>query len=273
MTEDKTPWSLSWFRAQGFDCDLDTSFDFLKDKLQPSGASSQIDPSSVQKSSSPQDLRLASLEPSIYTDDSSTSNSDEAQLEFIAQALSQLASLTKCTPDTSSLAQETSDKHVTNSVVEASKLLQSIDRSIALASSSPPIPENEPPVPTSYPLISRPALLTDTGSAMYTLPMKRVNLITGELRLLQHKISVAEAELIQSQKALLAIPDTNRYRKQYLLEQHAAISAQLKAFREQWQLIVREQTMQLNELRHNIVYYNIRADSGHRLPRIDLQTK
>lgn len=273
MTEDKTPWSLSWFRAQGFDCDLDASFDFAKDKLQPSGAFSQIDLSPVQKSSSPPDLRLASLEPPIYADDSSTSNSDEAQLELISQALSQLTSLTKCTPDTSSLAQETFDKHVTSSVVEASKLLHSIDRSLALASSSPPIPGSEPPAPTSYPLIPKPAQLMDNGSAMHTLPMKRVNLIAGELRLLQHKIGVAQTDLIQAEQALLAIPNTNRCRRQHLLEQHAAISAQLKTFREQWQLIVKEQTLQLNELRHNIVYYNISADSGHRLPRIDLQTE
>lgn len=273
MAEGNTPWSLSWFRAQGFDCDLDASFDFLEDKLQHTDITSQVELPSVPKSSSQPDLQLESLEPSARVHSSPTSDSDEAQLEFISRTLSQLAADVKHTIDSSHLSERVSDTSVSSTVAEASRLLQSIDHNIALASSAPPIPESEAPLPASYHPIPKPTNLIDTRSAIQTLPMKRVNLIAGELRLLQYKISVAEADLIRARKALLTIPDTNECRRQYLFEQYVAISAQLKAFREQWRLIAKEQTTQLNELRHNIVYYNIYADSGHRLPHLDSQVE
>lgn len=272
MTEDKTPWSLSWFRAQGFDCDLDTSFDFLEEKLQSHDVSPQVELPSTQKSLSQQDLQLTSLEPPTCANNSFTSDSDESQLELISQTLSQLASNVTRT-DAPYLTEHVSDRHVTGSVLEASKLLHSIDRSIALASSAPPVPETEPPAPTLPHHAPRQTGVVDSGLSMHALPIKRVNLITGELKLLQHKISAAEAELIQVRKALSVIPSINEHRRQYLLEKYATISAQLRTLREQWRLIVKEQTVQLNELRHNIVYYNIYADSGHKLPHMDLQAE
>lgn len=269
MTDEKTPWSLSWFRAQGFDCDLDASFDFLEEKLQSHGSSSEVIPSSMQKSLSQRDLQLTSLELCTHTNSSSISDSDESQLELISQTLSQLASQMRRTQNTSYLTEHVSDRHVTDSVLEASRLLQSIDHSIALASSAPPVQEAEPPIPVSHCPVPKPIDLIDNGLTVQTLPMKRVNLIAGELKLLQYKISVAEIELEQARKALVVIPDTNMYRKQLLLEKYATISAQLKTFREQWRLIAKEQTAQLNEMRHSIVYYNIYTDPGHKLHHID----